>query len=86
MGATGVLATHSLAVDELDLPAELLGQIPPDLDGDRLWLEVCGDSPLIDGYRPRIRCHGTSRWPIERGWVPALAKDRTSGCSKGAFR
>jgi hypothetical protein len=40
MGAAGLLTAHDLAVDQLHLPAELLRQVPPDLNRDRLWLKV----------------------------------------------
>jgi hypothetical protein len=40
MGATRRFAPDGLAVDDLDLTAELFRQIPPDLLGNRLRLKV----------------------------------------------
>ena len=51
VGAAGVLAADGLAVDDLDLAAEFLGQEPPDLGRDRLGLEVLGHCPVVDGDR-----------------------------------
>ena len=50
MSAAGLLSAHDLPVNQLHLSAELLGQVPPDLDRDRLRLEVRGDRPVVDRY------------------------------------
>jgi hypothetical protein len=50
MGTAGLLTADDLAVDQLYLPAELLRQVPPDLNRDRLWLKVRSYRPVVDRY------------------------------------
>jgi hypothetical protein len=71
-----LLAAHGLAVDQLHLPAELLGQVPPDLDRDRLGLEVRGDRPVVDRYRLGVRCHEPSQRPVKRETARVLNDDK----------
>jgi hypothetical protein len=48
MSTAGLLAAYHLAIDQLDLSAELLRQVPPDLDGDRFRLKVFRDRAVVD--------------------------------------
>ena len=69
----GRVAPDCLAVDDLYLAAELLGQVPPDLFGDRLGLKIPPSGPVID-RRHRTSCARTV--PIELaghspGWPAA---------------
>ena len=42
-------AAHRVAVDHFDQTAEICGQLPPDLDGDRFWLDIVRPCPIEDG-------------------------------------
>src|SRR5208337_3792901 len=48
IGATWRVASDRLPVDDFYLAAELLGQVAPDLFGDRLRLEIPGCRPVVD--------------------------------------
>ncbi len=49
-GAGHLVELVGLPADQFHLPAELLRQVPPDLNRDRLWLKVRGYRPVIDRY------------------------------------
>src|ERR1700734_2336153 len=55
------LTPDGLSVYYLHLPAELFGQLSPDLDGDGLRLEVLRSRPVMDSARsppPLVACLG----------------------------
>jgi hypothetical protein len=59
------------------VPAELLGQVPPDLDRDRLRLEVGGDRPVVAGYLLGVRCRKPPA-PVKREAARSLRTANTT--------